>query len=57
MMHYYVRFEVLTAATVKIIVFWYLMLCTQVDRYQCSSEMLLMIYQTTWCHNLDDSNL
>jgi hypothetical protein len=65
----------------KIMVFWGMVLCGPVDRYQCFGrscslylqgrriafslkvetagffEMLVLIYQTTWCHIIGDHNL
>jgi hypothetical protein len=68
-----VRFEVLTAVSIEITLFWNMMPCTQVDSYSHFGErsidwnlktkaihfskMLVSIYWTTWCHISKDSNL
>jgi hypothetical protein len=65
-----VRFEVLTAVSMKIAVFWVVAPCSLVEVYQRfrgrialmmeaarTSETLVNFYQTTRCYNSEDSNL
>jgi hypothetical protein len=71
--YFLVGFEVLTAVSMKIAVFWVVAPCSLVEFYQrfrgpcCvhhqgdeaarTSETLVNFYQTTRCYNLEDSNL
>jgi hypothetical protein len=49
-----VGFEVLTAVSMKIAVFWgVIALLMEAAR---PSETLVNFYQTTWCYNPEDSN-
>jgi hypothetical protein len=65
-----VGFEVLTAVSMKIAVFWVVAPCSLVEVYQRfrgpialmmeaarTSETLVNFYQTTRCYNPEDSNL
>jgi hypothetical protein len=47
-----VGFEVLTAVSMKIAVFWVVAPCSMVDVY-----LEVNFYQTTRCYNPEDSNL
>jgi hypothetical protein len=49
----FVGFEVLTAASTKMAVFWVVALMMEAAR---SSETLVNFYQTTWCYNPEDSH-
>jgi hypothetical protein len=47
---YIVGFEVFTAVSIKMVVFWVVAPCSLVEIYQ-------NFYQTTWCYNPEDSHL
>jgi hypothetical protein len=51
---YYVGFEVLTAANMKVAVFWVIALMTEASSI---SKTLLNFHQTTWHSNPEDSHL
>jgi hypothetical protein len=64
--NYFVGFEVLTAVSMKIALFWVVAPCSLVEVYQSialmmeaarTSETLVNFYQTTRCYNPEDSNL
>jgi hypothetical protein len=70
MLKYVVGFEVLTAVSMKMAVFWVVAQCSLVEVYQHfrvlatlimeaarTSEMLINFYQTTWHYNPEDSHL
>jgi hypothetical protein len=61
-----VRFEVLMMMSMQMAVFWSVALCSVVDidrlitlmmEAVSSSEMLVNIYQATWCNIPEDSHL
>jgi hypothetical protein len=61
-----VGFEGLTAVSMKMAVFWVVMLCSLVEVYQCVRGSCCLhhqgnesenFYQTTWHYNLEDSHL
>jgi hypothetical protein len=58
---YKVGFEVLTAVSMKIAVFWVVAPCSLAIALMMeaarSSETLVNFYQTTRCYNPEDSNL
>jgi hypothetical protein len=64
------RFQLLTAASMKMTVFWDVALCSLVEIYWCfrwatalmmeaagTSETSVNFYQTMWCYNQGDSHL
>jgi hypothetical protein len=60
---YHVGFEVLTAVTTKMAVFWVVAPCSLVEVYQVGFEVLtavntkMAVYQTTQRYNPEDSHL
>jgi hypothetical protein len=61
-----VRFEILTAASMNVSVFWVVAPCSLVEVYQLialmmeaasTSETSVNFHQTAWCNNPEDSRL
>jgi hypothetical protein len=50
-----VGFEVLTAVSTNMAIFWVVAPCSLVEVYQC--KLLVNFYQTTWRYNPEDSHL
>jgi hypothetical protein len=52
-----VRFQVLMAASMKMAVFWVVVMITLMMEAAGTSEMSVNFYQTTLCSNIEDSHL